>query len=80
MKVYSCVGAAPELDIEVGTTDEEWNAFINKVNESLNPFDLEVKYTADEVSWVKMWALVCTTYCNISSDILIGFYHLAGQY
>ena len=80
MKVHSCVGAAPELDIEVGTTDEEWNAFINKVNESLNPFDLEVKYTADEVSWVKMWALVCATYFGVLSDVLIKFNHLVGQY
>lgn len=50
--------AAPELNIEINDSEESWNNFLNKINNSLNPFDLELKFIVDEVTSVKTWSLV----------------------
>ncbi|KAJ6547500.1 Nse1 non-SMC component of SMC5-6 complex-domain-containing protein [Mycena capillaripes] len=52
------MAADDSLDIPYAGTREEWDAFVVKVNEALNPLDLEFRHLQEETSGREMYAIV----------------------
>lgn len=50
---------AGNLNLPNEDTREEWDAFIHKLNKTLDPLDLEMRHAIDEATGVKHYVLVC---------------------
>ena len=47
------------LDIGYRNDRNSWDAFVAKINDELNPLDLEFAHLYDEISGKEMYAVVC---------------------
>ncbi|KAI6045378.1 Nse1 non-SMC component of SMC5-6 complex-domain-containing protein [Pisolithus marmoratus] len=60
----SCVDAVkaahPALDVRASDRRDEWDRFVNKINNALNPLDLEFRHVLDEETGREMYAVVNT--------------------
>ena len=52
------LAANPDLEVEEPEDDEGWERFETKLQDNLDPFDLEFKSITDELSGKKIYALV----------------------
>lgn len=60
-KCVDAVKAAnPVLDVRASERREEWDAFVNRINDALNPLDLEFRHVLDEEAGKEMYAVVNT--------------------
>ncbi|KAI6150360.1 Nse1 non-SMC component of SMC5-6 complex-domain-containing protein [Pisolithus tinctorius] len=60
-KCVDAVKAAnPALDVHASDRRQEWDAFVNRINDSLNPLDLEFRHVLDEETGKEMYAVVNT--------------------
>ncbi|KAI6117685.1 Nse1 non-SMC component of SMC5-6 complex-domain-containing protein [Pisolithus croceorrhizus] len=60
-KCVDAVQAAnPVLDVRASDRREDWDAFVNKINDALNPLDLEFRHALDEETGKEMYAVVNT--------------------
>ncbi|KAI6005524.1 Nse1 non-SMC component of SMC5-6 complex-domain-containing protein [Pisolithus albus] len=60
-KCVDAVKAAnPVLDVRASDRREEWDAFVNRINDALNPLDLEFRHVLDEEAGEEMYAVVNT--------------------
>ena len=58
-KLIHCILAANEtLDIEYRSDRKSWDAFVTKINDALNPLDLEFAHLHDEVNGTEIYAVV----------------------
>ncbi|KAI6036117.1 Nse1 non-SMC component of SMC5-6 complex-domain-containing protein, partial [Pisolithus microcarpus] len=60
--ILKCVDASanPVLDVRASERREEWDAFVNRINDALNPLDLEFRHVLDEEAGKEMYAVVNT--------------------
>ena len=53
------LAANDTLDIEYRSDRNSWDAFVTKINDALNPLDLEFSRLHDEVNGTEIYAVVC---------------------
>ena len=64
--------ADPSKEIGFTGSDEEWDAFLNKVQEILDPLDLEFAHVKDEKSDAIMYAIVSSFISSFVYVLLTG--------
>ncbi|KLO12600.1 hypothetical protein SCHPADRAFT_829242 [Schizopora paradoxa] len=58
VKCKEAVASVGDVNIDAGDTDDGWNAFIDKVQQALNPLDLEFRNMIDDNSNTRVYALL----------------------
>ena len=56
------VAANESLDVRYRGDRASWDEFVTKVNDALNPLDLEFAHLSDEVSGTELYAVVRPSY------------------
>ncbi|KIJ68967.1 hypothetical protein HYDPIDRAFT_122903 [Hydnomerulius pinastri MD-312] len=60
-KCIDAVKAAhPTLDVQFSNSRQDWDQFVVKINDALNPLDLEFRHLTDEHTGLEMYAVVNT--------------------
>ena len=57
-RAIACAAANDTLDIEYQEDRNSWDAFVTKINDALNPLDLEFSRLHDEVNGTELYAVV----------------------
>ena len=61
--VHNLIAANETLDIEYRDDRASWDAFVTKINDALNPLDLEFSRMHDEINGVEVYAVVRPMSC-----------------
>lgn len=57
-----CTAAADDsLEVPFTGTKEAWESWVTKINQALNPLDLEFAHMNDQATGKELYALVCRT-------------------